>query len=154
MRFCRQRSPIDMLIGEYTHSLDEKNRIALPSKFRKELSKTVVMTRGFDSCLFVYPLNEWKKLSSNVGEHALSNADKRGLSRFLFAGAQEGEIDKNGRILIPDFLRQFAGLSERVVCAGVYDRVEMWDEETWIKYREKMEQQGEVLATQLDNPDQ
>jgi len=113
----------------------------------------VIITRGFDTCLFVYPLTEWKKLSKDVGEHALSNADKRGLSRFLFAGAQEAEIDKNGRVLIPDFLRQFAHLHEKVVCAGVHDRVEMWDEETWQKYRDKMEKQGEVLAEQLSSDD-
>lgn len=139
-----------MLIGEYTHSVDDKNRIALPSKFRKELGKTVIITRGFDSCLFVYPLAEWKKLSHEIGDKALSNEDKRGLSRFLFAGAQETEVDSNGRVLIPEFLRQFAGITEKVVCTGVYDRVELWDEEVWQKYREKMEKQGEVLAKQLD----
>ena len=142
-----------MLIGEYTHSLDEKNRISLPSKFRKELGKTVIMTRGLDQCLFLFPLTEWKKLSKQVGELGLSKADTRGLNRFLFAGAQETEVDGNGRILIPDFLRQFAGISQKVVFAGVYDRVELWDQTIWEQYRQKLEKQGEVFAEQLSKDD-
>jgi len=140
-----------MLIGEYTHSLDDKNRIALPSKFRKELGKNVIITRGLDNCLFIYPMSEWHALSKKVGQLGLSKADKRGLNRFLFAGAQEVEIDKQGRVLIPEFLRDFATITDRVVFAGVYDRVEVWNETAWSKYKQKIEKQGDILAEQLDS---
>ncbi|MEX0672577.1 MAG: division/cell wall cluster transcriptional repressor MraZ [Candidatus Paceibacterota bacterium] len=138
-----------MLIGEYTHSVDDKSRIALPSKFRKELGKKVIITRGLDTCLFLYSMSEWEKLSKHVGELGLSKADKRGLNRFLFAGAQEVDIDKNGRILIPDFLKTFAGLKSKVVFAGVYDRIEIWNDQAWSKYKRKIEGQADVLAEQL-----
>lgn len=138
-----------MLIGEYTHSLDAKYRIALPSKFRNELGTNVVITRGLDSCLFLYPMNEWQQLSEKVAELGLSKAEKRGLSRFLFAGAQDLEVDKQGRILIPEFLRTFANISSKVVFAGVYDRVEIWDEARWQQYKQQIEEQGDQLAEQL-----
>lgn len=138
-----------MLIGEYTHSLDSKHRIALPSKFRNEIGENVVVTRGLDSCLFLYPMNEWQSLSEKVAELGLSKAEKRGLSRFLFAGAQDIDVDKQGRILIPEFLRTFADISSKVVFAGVYDRIEIWNEERWQTYKQQIEQQGEKLAEQL-----
>jgi MraZ protein len=107
------------------------------------------MTRGSDQCLFLFPPSEWKKLSKQVGELGLSKSDTRGLNRFLFAGAQETEVDRNGRILVPDFLRQFAGIGQKVVFAGVYDRVELWNQKTWERYKQKLEKQGEVFAEQL-----
>ncbi len=138
-----------MLIGEYIHAVDDKSRIALPSKFRKEIGKKVIITRGLDNCLFLYSQTEWKKLSQQVGERGLSQSDKRGLNRFLFAGAQEVEVDQNGRILLPEFLRTFAGIKRNAVFAGVYDRVEIWNEQRWKQYKRKIEQQADVLAEQL-----
>ena len=138
-----------MLIGEYIHSLDDKNRISLPSKFRKELGDTVIITRGLDNCLFLYSLDEWSDLSKKIGKLGLSKADKRGLTRYLFSGAQEVEVDKQGRILLPEFLRQFVGITAKVVFAGVYDRVELWSENAWQSYKATLEKQGEQLAEQL-----
>ncbi|MEK7514676.1 MAG: division/cell wall cluster transcriptional repressor MraZ [Patescibacteria group bacterium] len=138
-----------MLIGEYTHTIDEKNRVSMPSKFRREMGKTVIITHGLDSCLFVYSRAEWKTISEKVSELGIAQADRRGLNRFLLAGAVEAEVDTIGRILIPDFLRKFAGLSERVVFAGVHSRVEIWDEERWAEYKKQLEKQADALAEKL-----
>jgi MraZ protein len=138
-----------MFIGEYTHSIDDKSRISLPSKFRKEMGKKVVITRGLDNCLFVYPVLAWKKIAEKIGMLGMGQADTRGFNRFMFAGAVEADVDSIGRVLVPEFLKQFASLSEKVVFAGVHDRVEMWNEAVWIEYKGKIEKQGDVLAQKL-----
>lgn len=138
-----------MLIGEYTHSLDPKKRLSLPSKFRNELGKKVVVTRGLDNCLFVYPLKEWERITQKVSELPLGQADTRGFNRFFLSGAVEVDIDSVGRILVPDFLKDFAGLSSKVVLAGVHSRVEIWDEGVWIEYKKRIEKQADALAEKL-----
>lgn len=138
-----------MLIGEYIHSVDDKNRVSLPSKFRKEIGKKVVITRGLDNCLFLYPLNQWEKISGKLAELGMAQADKRGLNRFLLAGASEVDVDSNGRILVPDYLKQFANLSTKVVFAGVYDRVELWNDTRWETYKKTIEKQADMFAEKL-----
>ena len=138
-----------MLIGEYKHTLDPKKRLSLPSKWRKELGKKLVVTRGLDNCLFVYPLNEWQKISEKVSQLPLGQADTRGFNRFFLSGAVEVEVDSVGRILVPDFLKDFANLGTNVVLAGVNDRIEIWDEEKWIEYTRKIETQADTLAEKL-----
>ena len=138
-----------MLIGEYKHTIDDKNRISLPVKFRKEIGKTVVATRGLDNCLFLYPIKEWKNISEKLGELGMGQADTRGFNRFMFSGAVEVDVDSIGRILIPDFLKEFAKLGETVVFAGINDRVEIWNEESWTEYKKKIEKQGDILAEKL-----
>ncbi|MDP2593223.1 MAG: division/cell wall cluster transcriptional repressor MraZ [bacterium] len=138
-----------MLIGEYTHTIDDKNRVSLPSKFRQEMGKKVVVTRGLDNCLFLYPLKEWKKISEKFGELSFSHADTRGFNRFLFSGAAEVEVDSLGRMLVPDFLKDFARLSEKVVFAGVHNRVEIWNVRSWADYKGRIEKQGDALAEKL-----
>jgi len=138
-----------MLIGEYTHSIDEKNRISLPSKFRGEVGRKVVITRGLDNCLFLYPVSEWKKISSKLSELGMGQAGSRGFSRFMFSGAVEISVDGIGRVLLPDFLKAFAKLKEKVIFAGVSNRVEIWDEKTWRDYKSKIEKQGDLLAEKL-----
>lgn len=138
-----------MLIGEYKHKLDSKKRISLPSKFRRELGKKVVITQGLDSCLFIYPLAEWKKISAKVSELGFAQKDKRGLGRFLLSGAQEVEVDSVGRILIPDFLKNFAGLKENVVFAGVHTRVEIWNEKAWGEYKRRIQKEADTMAEKL-----
>ena len=117
-----------MLLGEYTHTVDEKNRISLPSKFRKEVGKKIVITHGLDTCLFLYPLKEWAKIASKLSELGMGQADTRGFNRFMLAGAVEADVDGTGRILIPDFLKEFADLKNKVVFTGVHNRVEIWNE--------------------------
>lgn len=138
-----------MLIGEYVHTLDPKKRLSLPAKFRKEMGKSVVVTRGLDKCLFVYPIKQWEHISKKIAELSIGQADSRGFNRFLLSGAVETEVDSAGRVLIPDFLKDFAGLTEKVVVTGVHSRVEVWDEKAWNEYKGRIEKQADVLAEKL-----
>lgn len=127
-----------MFIGEYTHAVDEKNRFSLPAKFRKALGRKVVVTRGKDHCLFLYPHQVWLQISKEVSELGHVERDPR-YARFTFAGAAEVEIDSIGRILVPEFLREFAGLKETITITGVHDRVEIWSAPKWQAYKKKLE---------------
>lgn len=138
-----------MLIGEYIHTLDAKKRVSMPAKFRKEMGKKVVVTRGLDNCLFVYPLKQWERVTAKLTELPMGASDTRGFSRFMLAGAVETEVDSLGRILVPDFLKDFAGLKSKVAVIGVSERVELWDEKAWKSYRGKVEKQADVLAEKL-----
>ncbi len=138
-----------MLIGEYNHTLDPKKRLSMPSKWRKELGKKLVLTRGLDNCLFVYPLREWQKITEKIGQLPLGQADTRSFNRFFLSGAVEVEVDSVGRILVPDFLKEFAKLDAKVVLAGIHDRVEIWDEKKWTEYKHKIEAQADQLAEKL-----
>ena len=138
-----------MLIGEYTHTIDTKKRLSLPSKWRRELGRKLVVTRGLDNCLFIYPLKEWHKITEKIGQLPLGQADTRGFNRFFLSGAVEVEVDSVGRILVPDFLKDFAGLTTKVVLAGIYDRVEIWDENKWTEYKQHIEKQADAFAEKL-----
>ncbi len=138
-----------MFIGEYRHTFDTKNRISLPAKFRKELGTSVIVTRGFDKCLFIYPKNAWKKEAAKIAEHSIGGTAGRGLARFLLSGASEAELDGAGRILVPDYLKSFAGLKVKSVIAGVSDRVEVWDEAAWQSYTSAIERDADQYAEKL-----
>lgn len=138
-----------MFIGEYRHTFDAKNRISLPAKFRKELGGSVIVTRGLDRCLFVYPKTAWKKEAAKLAEHSTGSAAGRGLSRLMLAGANEADVDSAGRILVPDYLKSFAALSLKSVIAGVNERVEIWDEQAWDAYTKTIERDADALAESL-----
>ena len=138
-----------MLIGEYKHTLDPKKRLSLPSKWRGELGASLVVTRGLDNCLFVYPLPEWQKITDKIGELPLGTADTRSFNRFFLSGAVEVEVDSVGRILVPDFLKDFAKLESSVVLAGIHSRIEIWDEKLWETYKRSIEEQADALAEKL-----
>jgi MraZ protein len=138
-----------MLIGEYTHTLDTKKRLSVPSKWRLDLGKTLVITRGLDNCLFVYPEAAWSKITEKIAQLPIGQADTRSFNRFFLSGAVEVEVDSVGRILVPDFLKEFAGLGQKVVLAGIHDRIEIWDEQRWEEYKAKIEDQAESLAEKL-----
>lgn len=140
-----------MLIGEYRHTIDDKNRISLPSKFRKEMGKTVVVTPGLDSCLFIFTVKEWDKISSrlSVSETSMLAADNRSFNRYLLGGAVEVDVDAVGRMLLPEHLRGRAKLKTRAVFIGVRDRAELWDEAAWNAYREEAERKADSLAEKL-----
>jgi MraZ protein len=138
-----------MLIGEYTHTIDEKNRVSLPVKFRKEVGKKIVVTHGLDNCIFLYSVPEWKKVAGKLGELGIGQADTRSFNRFMLAGAVEVDVDSIGRILIPDFLKSFASLGEKVVFAGVHSRVEIWNSDRWIEFKKRVEKQADKLAEKL-----
>lgn len=138
-----------MLIGEHKHTLDTKKRLSLPAKFRKELGKTVVITRGLDSSLFVYSTKEWKKFSERLGELSMGQSDTRSFNRFMLGGAVETDIDSAGRILIPDFLKDFANLQQKVMVIGLSNRVELWDENKWNTYQSELAGKADMLAEKL-----
>jgi MraZ protein len=141
-----------MLIGEYTHSQDEKKRISLPAKFKKEIGKKVVITHGLDNCLFMFGIKEWVKISEKLGSLSMGNAGSRGFNRMFLGGAVEVDVDSVGRILIPDFLREFAGLSDKsgkVVFTGVYNKVEIWDELRWKNYKTENLKHVDDIAEKL-----
>ena len=138
-----------MLIGEHHHTIDDKKRISLPAKFRKELGKTVVITYGLDKCLFVYPMHQWKVVAKKLAAPSIGQVNARDFTRFMFSGAVETEVDSIGRILIPDFLKVHAGLSVNAVVNGVYSRVEIWDEVAWANYKSTVQDKADGLAQQL-----
>lgn len=138
-----------MLIGEYNHGIDAKKRVALPAKLRKELGEKAIITRGLDQCLFVYPEQEWARVAESLSNLPTGQADTRSFVRLFLAGAQEVDIDALGRVLIPDYLKAYAGLKERVVITGVYRRLEIWDEENWNIYKARVEKETDKLAEQL-----
>ncbi|MDD2935080.1 MAG: division/cell wall cluster transcriptional repressor MraZ [Candidatus Pacebacteria bacterium] len=138
-----------MLIGEYTHSIDPKKRVSLPAKFRKEVGKKVIMTHGLDNCLSIYTLKEWEKISEKLSGLSMGQADQRSFNRFMLAGAVETEVDSVGRVLVPDFLKDYAKLKTKVVLTGVYNHIEIWDEKMWRIYKQKIENQADALAEKL-----
>jgi MraZ protein len=140
-----------MFIGEYRHTFDAKNRISLPAKFRKELGASVIVTRGLDHCLYIFPKASWKKEAARISVHSTGSAAGRGLARLMLAGASETDVDSTGRILIPDYLKSFAGLSVKSVIAGVSDRVEVWDEKAWKTYTTSIERDADEFAEKLGN---
>lgn len=138
-----------MLIGEYTHTIDEKNRVSLPVKFRKEVGKKIVVTHGLDNCIFLYSVAEWEQVAQKLAGLGIGQADTRGFNRFMLAGAVEVDVDAIGRILIPDFLKSFAELGEKIVFAGVHNRIEIWNSDRWIEYKKLIQKQADKLAEKL-----
>ena len=139
-----------MLIGEYRHNIDSKNRISLPAKFRKEMGKKVFVTRGLDNCLSVYTEKSWKKILEKLEGLSISKASERGFSRFMLSGATEVSVDSLGRILVPDYLQEFAGIEKKVVWTGAGGKAEMWSEGAWEKYVTEAQARPEELAESLD----
>jgi MraZ protein len=138
-----------MLIGEYQHTLDDKGRIAMPAKFRQLLQSGMVVTKGLDACLFVYPKAEWGKLVAKLAVLPLAKAGTRAISRLMLAGAMDVELDGQGRMTVPEYLRQFARLNKQVVIAGVYNRLEIWDRESWNAYKRTTEGKSNEIAEAL-----
>lgn len=138
-----------MLIGEYNHNLDPKKRLAIPAKLRKDLGERGVLTRGLDNCLFLYPEREWQKLTEKLSQLPVGQGNTRSFLRLMLAGAVEVELDGLGRILVPDYLKNYAGLKQKVVIAGVYNRLEIWDEERWANYKAGVEKNTDMIAEKL-----
>jgi len=138
-----------MLLGEYKHSLDIKGRVAIPAKFREELNAGAIITRGLDKCLFVFGTKEWENLVQKLLSLPLAQSNSRAFVRLMLAGASQVDFDNQGRILIPEYLRRYAGLKKQVVIAGLYSRMEIWDEETWENYKTKTESASDEIAERL-----
>jgi len=138
-----------MLLGEYRHTIDAKGRIAVPAKFREGLSSGVIVTRGLDECLFVFAKKEWETLVTKLTTLPLAQSNSRAFVRLMLAGAVDIELDVQGRILIPDYLREYAGLKKEGVVTGLYSRMEIWDLAKWQRYKQKTENASEEIAEKL-----
>lgn len=138
-----------MFIGEYTHSVDDKKRLSVPARFRKGLGKRAVITLGLNKCLSLYPTKEWSVFAEKLSRLSMGKSEDRGFSRAMLSGAFEVEIDAIGRILIPEALKNYAELKEKVVLTGAYDRVEVWDESVWKVYKTEMVSKADTMAEQL-----
>ncbi|NTV44771.1 MAG: division/cell wall cluster transcriptional repressor MraZ [Candidatus Yonathbacteria bacterium] len=138
-----------MLIGQHIHTLDPKKRMSLPAKFRAEMGKTVIVARGWDKCVAVYSVKQWKETVAKFTGLSEGQADSRKLSRYILGTASETDVDSAGRILIPDMLKEFAGLSEKVVVVGLENHVELWDEESWTEYQKRASVEAEKIAEKL-----
>lgn len=120
-----------MFMGEYNHTIDPKSRVIIPAKFREDLGNQFVLTKGLDGCLYGYPLEEWEAVGRRFQETMKANKDARKFSRFLFSSASACDIDKQGRVLVPSNLREYAGLTRDVVVAGNLSHIEIWDRKRW-----------------------
>ena len=138
-----------MFIGEYHYSIDHKNRLGLPVKFRSELLKGSVVTKGLDACLFLFPKKEWNKLAIKLAQMPISKSKPRTIARLMLAGAMDVGLDKQGRINLPDYLRKYAGIGKKVVVAGLYNRLEIWDEKKWEIYKKEAEKDSSEVAEAL-----
>lgn len=140
-----------MFLGEYLHTFDTKNRISLPSKFRKALGRVVVVTRGLDHCLYIFSRKSWELEAKKFAGDVNGDAAHRGLARLFLAGSFEADVDQSGRILVPENLKAFAGISEKAVVAGVAERVEIWEEGAWKAYTKAIERDADALAEKRGN---
>jgi len=139
-----------MFIGEFYHSLDAKGRLAVPTKFKADLRKGSVVTRGLDASLWLFPYDQWEALAAKLAALPLSKSNSRAFARLMLAGAMDVKMDRQGRILVPDYLRTYASLKKRAVLAGIYNRIEIWDEDAWSKYKKSTEKESDAIAEQLE----
>lgn len=136
-----------MLIGQYQHTIDVKKRLALPAKFRGELGDKVIITSGIEKCLVVYTQKEWEVMSLKLSSLPISAAEARSFTRVTLANAMEVSPDKLGRILVPDYLKEYAELKKNVIICGLANRLEVWDSDKWEKYKADAEKAvGEIVS--------
>ena len=142
-----------MFIGEYSHTIDEKGRLAIPAKFRVEFKNGAVVTKGLDNCLFLYTKDEWEKLATKLASLPISKANTRAFARLMLAGAMDVQLDKQGRVVLPEYLRKYATMKKKTIIAGLYNRLEIWDEQVWDKYKKGTEKQSGDIAEALEGLD-
>ena len=140
-----------MLTGQFNHSIDAKGRLIIPSKFREDLGENFMITKGMDGCLFIYPENEWKTFEEKLRTLPLTNKKARDFKRFFLGSAVDGDLDKQGRVLISSALRAYAGLEKEVVLAGVLDRIEIWNKTAWDERNAEVEADIEDIANDMED---
>jgi MraZ protein len=138
-----------MFLGEYQHNLDSKGRVAIPSKFRQQLSGKAIITRGLDRCLFVFTSKEWEIFAQKIVALPIARSDSRAFTRLMLAEATDVDVDKQGRVLIPNYLREYAHLKKEAVVTGLYNRFEIWNLDSWKEYKAKTEASGDDIAEKL-----
>lgn len=142
-------NPHPVFIGEYKHTIDDKGRLAIPMKCRGDLARGAVVTRGLDASLFLFPKEEWDKLASKLASLPLGQSNSRAFARLMLAGAMDVELDKQGRVVLPEYLRQYAGIKKQVAIAGLYNRLELWDADVWEAYKKQTETDAGDIAEKL-----
>jgi MraZ protein len=140
-----------MLLGEHEHSLDDKNRLTLPAKLRAAFEDGVVVSRGLDGCLYAYPRAEWQRLADRIAALDPLGEDARRMRRHFFSGASQGELDRQGRLVLSPTLIEYAGLEREVTVAGVHDHLEIWDRAKWRQQLHEVEGSAEDVAERLAN---
>lgn len=150
-KLCGNCGKLKMLIGEYKHNIDQKGRLMIPAKFRERFGMLAIITRGLENCLFVFPKDEWEKVVEKILRLPLSQANSRAFARLMLSGAYEAQIDNQGRILIPEYLRSYAGLTKKAIIVGLYSRIEVWDEKKWEEYKKQSEEQAQEIAEKLSD---
>lgn len=138
-----------MFIGEYSHTIDNKGRMAVPVKMRAKLADGAVVTKGLDACLFIYPKTEWEAMAKKLASLPISDKKARAFSRMMLAGAMDVEFDKQGRVLLPSYLREFAQLKGSAIVAGLYNRIEIWNENSWKKYKNESNADSDEVSEHL-----
>jgi MraZ protein len=138
-----------MFIGEYNHSVDSKGRVAIPAKFRADLKKGAVVTKGLDNCLFLYSKEQFKEMAAKFASLPLSQSKARAFARHMLAGAMDVDFDNQGRITLPEYLRSFATVKKKAVIAGLYNHLEIWDQASWEKYKKNSEKNSNEIAEEL-----
>jgi len=139
-----------MFIGEFQHTIDDKGRISVPAKFRNKLVDGCVVTRGLDNCLWLYPAEDWSKIAEGASGLPITSRNARSFARFILSGAMEAKLDKAGRVNLPNYLRQYAGIKSKAVLTGVYNRIEIWSEEAWFEFRKGMEENSDEIAEKIE----
>ncbi len=138
-----------MFLGEHSHSIDQKGRVSVPAKFRRPLAKGIVVTRGLDHCLWLYPKNEWGIIARKLAALPITQQKSRAFARLMLAGAWDASLDTQGRLMLPEYLRLYAGLKKHVTIAGLFNRLEIWDEDAWQEYRRRTEAESDSIAEGL-----
>jgi len=140
---------VRMFIGEYSHTIDEKGRMSVPVKFRGALSAGCILTRGLDGCLWLYTAEKWTELADKIAALPITQKNARSFSRFIMSGAVDCMIDRAGRVNIPKYLSEYAGMKSKVVVTGMYDHIELWSEKSWAEFKKSMEENSEEVAENL-----
>jgi len=138
-----------MFLGEHAHAIDQKGRLQVPARFRQKLQGGVVITRGLDQSLVVYTRDEWQHMAQKLAALPISSKPSRAFARLMLAGAWDTELDSQGRIMIPEYLRGYASLTKRAIVAGLYNRIEIWDEDAWHTYRTETEKRSDDIAESM-----
>ena len=140
-----------MFIGEYQHNLDNKGRLAIPAKFRAQFKKGLVVTKGLDNCLFLYSREQFEEIAKKFASLPMSQAKARAFSRHILAGAMDLDFDNQGRITLPEYLRNFSALNKKIIIAGLYNHLEIWDESAWESYKSNSEKNSNLIAEELSD---
>ncbi len=138
-----------MLLGEYTHTVDIKGRVAIPAKFRDALKAGAIITRGLDKSLFIFSITGWEPFAEKLMTLGVAQGNSRAFARLMLAGAMDVKLDQQGRVLIPDYLREYAGITKQAVVAGLMNRIEVWDATAWQAYKSKTESASDEIAEKL-----